>query len=95
MWVNPAQSPSVSRCAPHSLSRSPVSLIVLYKILLVQVGTLSSSHPSFGLSVLFISFFIPGEGGGVPTSLSPLVAPGTFCRSLAAGSFFLSFPGRA
>ena len=27
MWVNPAQPPSVSRCAPRS--RSPVSLIVL------------------------------------------------------------------
>ena len=26
------------------------------KILLVQVGTLSSSHPSFGVSVFFLSF---------------------------------------
>ena len=32
------------------------------KILLVQVGTLSSSHPSFGVSVFFLSFFV---GGGV------------------------------
>ena len=28
VWVNPAQPPSVSRCAPHS--RSPVSLIVFF-----------------------------------------------------------------
>ena len=29
-----------------------------YKILLVQVGTLSFSHPSFGVPVLFIYLFI-------------------------------------
>ena len=29
-----------------------------YKILLVQVGTLSFSHPSFGVSVVFIYLFI-------------------------------------
>ena len=47
--------PSVSRCAPHS--RSPVSLIVLTRsFLLAQVGTLSFSHPLFGVSVLFILF---------------------------------------
>ena len=28
-----------------------------YKILLVQVGTLSFSHPSFGVPVLFIYLF--------------------------------------
>ena len=28
------------------------------KILLVQVGTLSSSHPLFGVSVFFLSFFL-------------------------------------
>ena len=28
-----------------------------YKILLVQVGTLSFSHPSFGVSVLFIYYW--------------------------------------
>ena len=29
-----------------------------YKILLVQVGTLSFSHPSFGVPVLFIYLFV-------------------------------------
>ena len=29
-----------------------------YKILLVQVGTLSFSHPSFGVSAVFIYLFI-------------------------------------
>ena len=29
-----------------------------YKILLVQVGTLSFSHPSFGVYVVFIYLFI-------------------------------------
>ena len=55
MWVNPAQPPSC-RDAPHS--RSPVSLIVLAEreIQLVQVGTLSSSHPSFVCFVCFLSF---------------------------------------
>ena len=33
-----------------------------YKILLVQVGTLSFSHPSFGVPVLFIYLFIYGSG---------------------------------
>ena len=30
-----------------------------YKILLVQVGTLSFSHPLFGVSVLFIYYLCP------------------------------------
>ena len=33
-----------------------------YKILLVQVGTLSFSHPSFGVPVLFIYLLIPRLG---------------------------------
>jgi hypothetical protein len=32
-----------------------------YKILLVQVGTLSFSHPSFGVPVLFIYLFRHGN----------------------------------
>ena len=33
-----------------------------YKILLAQVGTLSFSHPLFGVSVLFIYVFTLGTG---------------------------------
>ena len=33
-----------------------------YKILLVQVGTLSFSHPSFGVSVVFIYLYNIPEG---------------------------------
>ena len=52
--VNPAQPPSVSRCAPHS--RSPVSLIVSFSNPARAGGDpgLSFSHPLFGVSVLFI-----------------------------------------
>ena len=35
-----------------------------YKILLVQVGTLSFSHPSFGVPVLFIYLFTAGSTFG-------------------------------
>ena len=35
-----------------------------YKILLVQVGTLSFSHPSFGVSVVFI--YLLGDGTPPP-----------------------------
>ena len=34
-----------------------------YKILLVQVGTLSFSHPSFGVPVLFIYLFLATRAG--------------------------------
>ena len=56
MLVNPAQPPSVSRCAPRS--HSPVSLNrpYLQDPARVQVGTLSFSHPLFGVSVLVIYF---------------------------------------
>mmetsp|Transcript_9560 Transcript_9560/g.28454 ORF Transcript_9560/g.28454 Transcript_9560/m.28454 type:complete len:229 (+) Transcript_9560:466-1152(+) len=43
-----AQEQKSPTCAPDRPS----------KILLVQVGTLSSSHPSFGVSVFFLSFFL-------------------------------------
>ena len=36
-----------------------------YKILLAQVGTLSFSHPLFGVSVLFIYLFIYTLGTGL------------------------------
>ena len=55
VWVNPAQPPSVSRCAPRS--RSPVSLIVLPKTLLVQVGTLTPCPPPIPRLVRLFSFF--------------------------------------
>jgi len=41
-------------CAPHSRP-FPCVPDRPSKILLVQVGTLSSSHPSFGVSVFFLS----------------------------------------
>ena len=54
-WVNPAQPPSVSAM------RSPLPFPGVpdrpSKILLVQVGTLSFSHPLFGVSVLFIYYW--------------------------------------
>ena len=37
-----------------------------YKILLVQVGTLSFSHPSFGVPVLFIYLGIESSGDWRP-----------------------------
>ena len=37
-----------------------------YKILLVQVGTLSFSHPSFGVSVVFIYLFLLPMGVPLP-----------------------------
>ena len=45
-----------------------------YKILLVQVGTLSFSHPSFGVPVLFIYLFksCETEDGRKNTPLSCL-----------------------
>ena len=36
-----------------------------YKILLAQVGTLSFSHPLFGVSVLFIYLFLPRAVSGL------------------------------
>ena len=38
-----------------------------YKILLVQVGTLSFSHPSFGVPVLFI-YLYPEQGRALTCS---------------------------
>ena len=76
VWVNPAQPPSVSRCAPRS--RSPVSPDRPYKILLVQVGTLSFtsfSHPLFGYLLLQIFLLCgarPPSGAGSPVGLSPI-----------------------
>ena len=60
----PCQEQESPTCAPDRPS----------KILLVQVGTLSSSHPSFGVSVFFLSlgtgvreknkrFIVPHAGG--------------------------------
>ena len=43
MWVNPAQPPSVSRCAPRS--RSPVSLIVLTRSCSCRWGPCPSPTP--------------------------------------------------
>ena len=37
-----------------------------YKILLVQVGTLSFSHPSFGVPVLFIYLLKKRERSPIP-----------------------------
>ena len=55
VWVNPAQPPSVVAM------RSPLPFPCVpdrpYKILLAQVGTLSFSHPLFGVSVLFIYLY--------------------------------------
>ena len=69
MWVNPAQPPSVSRCAPRS--RSLVCCVPdrhsnQERSFLLGAGgdpgTLSFSHPaghpSFGVSVLFFIVFI-------------------------------------
>ena len=48
------------------------------KILLVQVGTLSSSHPSFGMSVFFL--WRGGEGGGSCYWMLPPKASGNSKR---------------
>ena len=57
----------MSRCAPHSLP-FPCVPDRPYKILLLQVGTLSSSHPSIGLSFLFLSFGVTGSAAKSKTA---------------------------
>ena len=47
-----------------------------YKILLVQVGTLSFSHPLFGLPVLFIYYGSSGVPVLVPVRASPVPSVG-------------------
>jgi len=59
VWVNPVQPPL--RVAMRSPLPFPCVPDRPYKILLAQVGTLSSSHPSFGLSIFFLSFFKAGH----------------------------------
>ena len=58
----------MSRCAPHSLP-FPCVPDRPYKILLLQVGTLSSSHPSIGLSFLFLSFGVTGSAAKTAKAL--------------------------
>ena len=88
VWVNPAQPPSMSRCAPHS--RSPVFPDRPSKILLLQVGTLSSSHPSFGLSVFFfLSARHPSLGCLFSSCLSVCYLPTSSSSSLASNSHSL------
>ena len=52
-----------------------------YKILLVQVGTLSFSHPSFGVPVLFIYLFIT-LGTGLARTGCLSLGPSDFEKSL-------------
>ena len=52
MWVNPAQPPSVSRCAPRS--RSPVSLIILTRSCSCRWGPCPSPTPCLVSPFLFI-----------------------------------------
>ena len=70
VWVNPAQPPSVSRCAPHS--RSPVSLIVSFSNPARAGGDpgLSFSHPLFGVR-RFLSWGAPTPPSSAGGPLHP------------------------
>ena len=60
------------------------------KILLVQVGTLSSSHPSFGVSVFFLLSFSlywpPYTPAAAPSEPTVCVSP-AFLRSMLSALF--------
>ena len=61
VWVNPAQPPSVSRCAPRS--RSPVSLIVLPRSCSCRWGPCPSPTPRLACPFyLFYLFRVSPEG---------------------------------
>ena len=100
--VNPAQPPSVSRCAPRS--RSPVSLIVLTRSCSCRWGPcLSFSHPSFGVPVLFIYYSLVRSRRAPPVPLIVLPkscscrwgpCPRPIPRLACLFSFFLSFQQR-
>ena len=57
-------------CVAHLSLEMTALFIYFSKILLVQVGTLSSSHPSFALAVFFFLFF---ESAFVVNSTNPMV----------------------